>query len=966
MKNKKLIKQLNNYQLFRIFTKRRDKTVKIKVKKKALVSVLLSFVMIMGLFFVPQVNAEDNNVDQGNTISFRTVQRDLETVDGIILEVDGVEQRISYPAGLITDNLDALDKHLKGTQTFQKAVIRDSINHTETEIARIGTYDDKTYYSLNDQQDIGIELTDNQNIVFICASKYTVTYQFDNKLGTVTGPSELFKGEDLNIAIQANETYHIQAIKLNGKPIAFSNNKDASVKIEGTEINEDVILSVEFAQDDSYLIIEKGHRIEGNTYVRDEDGIQQGSLCLNNDTEVIPYVNPGDTATFWLYSDSNTGGSEWVLNMLRINDIDMKIPYGSTPNTPESQSTTNLDNGSTVTIKMIHDDFSIKWKGDENQTPDRIRTIYEITITNISEDITIEGNFKQKDKREIIITGLEGIDKVGATDEQERYKGYWGANGNHYFYEMQPNDGDTVYSVSYNDGWIDGDAINIYLFSVKDGYNPYTVDLNISFSGIEKNLYGNNGVINTRFQKNGKWMTIEEFENEVKNSSGDYRHFSFYWGNSIIYSNGKNYDIDHSSLLYPNYYNFFSELNEMGYTHVFVLKQDGSEEAMNQVAKLTAHPYQYNLIFNLDGGSAEFGEHYKQNNNGDYTEIVNELTKTYTIADGAVDAYMPTVKPTKEDSVFLGWKLYQDGEPVDNDKIYDPNEAFSINETSIKYSDGDITSDTGHTFTFVAQWENVATSTDSAALYIETYVEVPTNQEGAVYVNDKYYILNNEKDNNYGTVNNPSILIKYDNPNSNMYVINSNSKLYIEKVKDESDTDSSWKDNNTFKVYYDFIDYNLTVKKEAKGDYADLTKTWKIKVTLKDSNSNPISNTSFSNDYITDSNGEVTLQLKNNDSFTFENLNINTQFTIEEINPSHDYTVTYQINNKDVSTVNNSTLSSNTTVTVINTMKDLDTEIPDTNIPTSGMNSSITMLATGSIGIMGVVILLWYWRKKHV
>ena len=59
MKYRKLIKQLNNYQLFRILMKRRDKTVKIKVKTKALVSVLLSFVMIMGLLFVPQVYAED-------------------------------------------------------------------------------------------------------------------------------------------------------------------------------------------------------------------------------------------------------------------------------------------------------------------------------------------------------------------------------------------------------------------------------------------------------------------------------------------------------------------------------------------------------------------------------------------------------------------------------------------------------------------------------------------------------------------------------------------------------------------------------------------------------------------------------------------------------------------------------------------------------------------------------------------
>ena len=357
MKYRKLVKQLNNLQLFRIFMERRNKTVRIKTKKKAFVSVLLSFVMIMGLFFVPKVNAEEQP-NQPNTISFKQVEKDMDMVDGIILRVDGNDQEtpISYPAGLITDNLSSLDKHLNETQKFQKAVVRDSITHTETPISRIGTYAETTYYSLNDQQDIGIALTANQKVVLICASEYNVTYDYDEELGTVTGPDTISNGEDLNISIQANDTYHISSVLFNNKPESINENqKTASLKIESSRISNEVIITVQFEEDTDYQIIEKGAYISGNTYIVETDGIQQGSLCLNDDSEIIPNVEPGNSQTFWLYSDSNTGGSEWVLNMLRINDEDINVPYGTVPNTTESQSDTRLSNGSIVTIKLIYD-----------------------------------------------------------------------------------------------------------------------------------------------------------------------------------------------------------------------------------------------------------------------------------------------------------------------------------------------------------------------------------------------------------------------------------------------------------------------------------------------------------------------------------------------------------------------------------------------------------------------------------
>ena len=117
-------------------------------------------------------------------------------------------------------------------------------------------------------------------------------------------------------------------------------------------------------------------------------------------------------------------------------------------------------------------------------------------------------------------------------------------------------------------------------------------------------------------------------------------------------------------------------------------------------------------------------------------------------------------------------------------------------------------------------------------------------------------------------------------------------------------------------------------------------------------------------------NGNACLSLKDGESFTFTGLIKGTLFTIEETNQSNDYIISYNIkeNSNDMGNslkeIEGQSLSSNKIVTVINTMKDIN--IPDTNIPTSGMNNTITMLGIGSIGIVGIVTLLWYWRKKHV
>lgn len=940
MKYRKLVKQLNNLQLFRIFMERRNKTVRIKTKKKAFVSVLLSFVMIMGLFFVPKVNAEEQP-DQPNTISFKQVQNEMDKVN-VILSIDGKESNISYPAGLISDNVGNLN--LTETQKFQKAVVRDSNANTETEIARIGTYEGKIYYSLTDQEDIGITLKDGQSIVLICATQYTVTYQTDGN-GTITGPQTILNGENLNITVKANDCYHIESVTMNGKNLSLSseNSKNESIQIGSSQIKGNVMINATFVEDDKYRIIEKNAWIDEyghyqGCYDTDDfrSAIQQGDICWNDNTEVINDVEPGNSVTFWLYSQSNYGGPTWRLNMLKFNDENINVPLSY--NQGDSIST-EMSNGSNVTITLIYENWKIGWKGDSGFTN---RTIYEVTIDHVKESIDISGNFKDASKSEIMLTGLEGIQTSGMVKETRGSQYVFPSFKTHYYYDFQNEDGDKVYDAYYTDS-DDGGSYNIILYSVKPGYNPYTLNLSAIYDGntienIESILQNNSNSIQYDIESIAKFIY----------DPARYRLF----GTADISDIGILYNVDPSSTN-----EWIAEAKNLGHTYGIILKQN---EAKNQIININANPYQYNLIFDLNGGNGLDSSKYLQQDNN-YVEVDSEgKVITYTLKDGSANAYMPIQNPTRAGHIFLGWQLYYNGDPVEDVNLLTSNQAFTINEETIIYSDGDPQKDTGHTFTFKAVWATETESAEDTIYTIDIYYEQPDGQY--------------EKKNSYSDIGTVGEEMKYVgdkdkyNSDKNLYYLNedpSKSKLTIDKLLDEKNPD--YKDNNAIKLYYSYYRYDLTVTKDAVGDYADLSRDWTIDVTLTNENDSSLQDKKFEDGSksIQLDNGQGQLSLKDEESFTFANLIKGTQFKVEEKDVPTDYEVTYKINNDEKDSVSNQSLTSDTTVTVINKMND-ESIIPGTNIPTSGMNNTITMLAIGSLGIIGIVTLLWYWRKKHV
>ena len=274
---------------------------------------------------------------------------------------------------------------------------------------------------------------------------------------------------------------------------------------------------------------------------------------------------------------------------------------------------------------------------------------------------------------------------------------------------------------------------------------------------------------------------------------------------------------------------------DAGHTYGIILKQN---EAKNQIININANPYQYNLIFDLNGGNGLDSMKYRLQDNN-YVEVDSKgKVITYTLKDGSANAYMPIQNPTRAGHIFLGWQLYYNGDPVEEVDLLTSNQTFTINEETIKYSDGDPQKDTGHTFTFEAVWATETESAEDTIYTIYIYYEQPDGQ----------YVLNNSYS-DIGIVGEEMKYIgdkdKY-NSDKNLYYLNedpSKSKLTIDKLLDEKNPD--YKDNNAIKLYYSYYRYNLTVTKDAVGDYADLSRDWTIDVTLTNENDSSLQDKKF-------------------------------------------------------------------------------------------------------------------------
>lgn len=635
-------------------------------------------------------------------------------------------------------------------------------------------------------------------------------------------------------------------------------------------------------------------------------------------TDVGPNnVAPNNTAEFYIYSQSWSGGTSWILDSLSINGEYINFPsrteIADENNKPSASTTMKKGNmaGAEVTVTLDAVGEGLYWKSlnssgsyDPDVTyktssssqrsysydgygPERLyawqlnsiakkRTFYIITVTNVHDNLEVAYNFKDSSERTIVITDMEGIESAFASQEHRGYINFHSAYDRFYSVPVDSRgnlafDAHNEYPAYYQERH--GNVLripsnNLYLYQVKSGYNPYTVEATakyyhtdgsepteISSKDETKHLMlaqggGLPGDVIKLADQEGLEVVDENWDSDTQAFVSTLYKFDSalrFWGGSN--SDGSDYDlVNHNEksshtdvptqqhnipLLLESIKNYEDAVKETKKNYKFYAIALLENEAMTQELKLKAHPYKYQVLFDLNGGSYNTvpSGFLATTNEGVYVRGSGETPTEYTLENGATFTRMPKgEQPTKDNCIFLGWQLYQNGQPV-NDKKYTSNEVFAINEDTVWYADGDVTKDEGHTFTFKAVWLDKASSNEYAEVNIEAKRQTGPNSESY----DTYY---NESETQL--VGDTVLLNLHDSQEElgagqydpKYYVLNTEESILATEISENGE--------NKLIAAYDLALYDLDVTKKVIGS-PKTRKEFPITVTLTRDEHSPIS-----------------------------------------------------------------------------------------------------------------------------
>lgn len=903
-------------------------------------------------------------------ISFMSV-KGLDEVDNVTLRIDGIDQadKIKYPAGAVGDNVSAIEGLLDSSknQAFRRAMVKIPNpdvpgEYTETEIARMGNFEGETYYSYGSNDDTGILLNPGEEIVLICESRHVISYSgFDAHMGTVTGKDLIWKDEALEISIEASDYYHISSVKVlwgNGtdqQEFVIEDNKKMTLSFLPYTINENGAFIINFEKDVPYTIT--AGQIQQGGICKDQG--QEGDPYYDEGTEQpIPSVDAGDDVTFMLYSQSWTGGDEWYLNMMTINGENVFVPQsyevGAT-----SQKTV-LSDGSEVTITLIAREVGLYWKeGDPFYGAlgnfrwwSKERCLYNVTVTNVKRNLVVDANFKIGDNAEMIMTGLEGIEKVGAAVTDRRI----GHNGYDYYYSLEIDEPDNVFPIYIRDKYnsMEGEQINFYVYSVSPGYNPYTVNIRFFSDGVEypyseKIFKGQNNTPNAGIPMDR--IKIDENDPTGVGILQNYINSAY---RKLIYEAE-----DDEGNTYT--YNFYEDVYANGYTHAFGIKEtlgnnsSDKSNGNNQMVILSASPYEYHLEFDLNGGTYEdTGLSYD-----DYIiedDKIVERKDPYTIENGAVTVYMPLIEPVSNGQIFVGWQLVdENGTPVDNN-IYNANQAYVIDEGTIGFSTGDEKLNEGHKFTFKAVWKDLIDEAGKTTYTIKYYKEVAQDTEGAVEINGKYYELYHSGV-ELATIGSSVVVLNYRHPEpqENYVLDETNSKLKIERIFASDEV--GFEDNNSLLVLYNIKSYDLNITMTVEGD-GNKNQSFQVTVMAFDSSGAGLTGQRGN---VTFENGTATFFIKHGETVNIPGMD--KDYTYEVVKDTDtEYKTSYKNNGVDV--------YENDLVTGTFEDENISVEIVKTrDLPVvTGVELGDNMAVGGFIiaAFAGIMLVVFSRRKKNV
>ena len=924
---------------------------------RRLLAFVLAFVFLIGVLpygLTPTVFADDEPIEDNM----------LQSV-GVSIRVNGQDNfaTASIAPGTIADNISEVyvDGLPEGTE-FIKAVVFDNTDGSETEISGVGSYQGKTYYSVDKTANIGTQASDQQTVILVYAAKYNLSV---NKQGegtyAILGEDNVVSGtvsSDQDIIIQKIKPatdYTISSISYQSGPYSGAISiVNGTATIPQSAIRGDIVITIPFDAVESYSINDARTMNNSKYYpkLKNQDNHGGTSAQSYNATTPLPTFTPNGNATFYIYSQSHTGGDTYLLNMLSINGRDVKYPTGKTIN---SEETTTYDDGSSVKVKLIQTSMHFN-----SESSSKKRTMYEVTVSGFHENVEVAYYFKEEDERTLIIKGLNGIDLTGASVENsyllDRY------------YTLQTNN-QNIYTTAYTwmgdwtgDGASWRPSNNLIVYTVKPGYNPYTITTSVYYNDEEQD--------SSKIRDTDKTGTPEEVIADAGNDrTGHYDTNYRYWGTNTSL---KNRDDNYHGFVGKSVELMLTTLNESGEKWYAIALSQNAEK--NQQLYLNAHPYEYRMVLDLDGGTLTDNRFVEQNGllvegamaEEDGEDVFVSAKHRHTDTNAYVE--LPSMTPEKmveeeddqgqpiiarDNYIFEGWQLlYDNGEPVDG-AIYQSMDRIPVTETLIDELGGDVKEDL-HDIKLKAVWKNPASS-NRTTVSITGYVQIPDDstqydENEVVNVNGKTYwrFFYAEELQDAGK---PAAVLNLHRPEENpdYYELcygtdgegNELTKLATTTVRQ---TDISViPEDNQLRVYYDYKTVEFSVEKIAKGKIK--AKTFDITVILSapSSGNSPVSvdqaeyliKPSNNSNVTKDGNALIyTMALQKGEKVTFMNVPYKWEYSVSEPPAENgEYETSYS-----PTASGSGLLAENTDVVVTNTgknpgievSKDLDPE-PDEN-----------------------------------
>lgn len=913
--------------------------------------------------------------------------------------------------GNISENIDKVKVDgLPDGAEFVKAVLVDS-DDIETEVKAVAGYGGSTYYSLDENADIGTLLQGGSNgstIYLIYDTKYYIhtvqtgngSFQFVN--AHKDGDKDyIWSQEDLEIKmIRPAEYYSIEEISYqSGSSRDTLEIKDSAVTIPSEKIQGDITVSFPFVRVNNYRIIDtsnlKGLGNGGLAETRGKSSLTSAEYSNYFRTRWAPTPAQWDESeskynkTFYLYSNSSTGDSDFQLNMFRVNGEEIEV---SRVDSTEGVTHT-LSDGTVINIKLVGVKLGMYWLDNKPNAlvihdkdydwnynngqytagrRNKDRAIYEITATNIHSDLNIEYNFKQRANRELIIKGLNGITETAHAREK------LGNGGYEYYFETSSSN---VYSAYYNQR-LHIPSANLYLYRVKPGYNPYTVfdreDTKLYYVADDNAVSVQNNILSGEAVGYPEVAIHNATAGVADNGESQYNKFD------ISYRKWGGYTEQHNRQAIwndDNRYNRSDSTGSLFHGDPFVLTEIGEEyasdsnaspwygialsqnAAKNQQLYLNATPYQYTIELDLDGGTFTDTATYKNEGSLVKEQDVHTVESPKT--------YLPEQEPVRNGGyIFEGWSLQKRNEgggyiDIDEDELYQKADQFTITADTLSLINGDEKND-NQPIRFKAIWKQSAEATKTL-VSVEIYQEVLENDYDETIGDKNYKLIHSSSSTQIpGRV----VLLNSHKPEKaeyyemrkGKYTISDDVEAKYTKLTTEAQKAGENDESNKLRICYDLKKDNLTVKKVVKGRPRTIDYSITIKLTPEEEGKSPISFEQAKNMLALSDNGSVaetggvleyTKTFQKGDEIVLSNIPYGWSYEVVEAAPvvsgkitADDYTTTYAPNADG-----KGRLTKDTIVTVTNTGKNpgIETEkkLTKTEADTDTYSLDLSAWATG-------------------